>query len=207
RIARTAGAGPSRCLGSGCRARSLRSRLPVPWCAPSRVLSPPAHGRWSCHRQLLDALAERTEIHSNRGGRLRQQTQRRHPRQRVRLETEKFTALRHTEVDTRIAVKLERAKRSQRQPLNLRRLLRRQSGREFLTRHSGRVLAFVVVNLVRWENFAHRQRSIAKNAYGELASRNEALDHHLIVISHRLRHRRREVRTRAHDRKPNGRPL
>src|SRR5579864_9793622 len=110
----------------------------------------PRSPRWSCHREFHDALAERTEIHSHCRRRLRQQTQWRHPWQRVRLEAEKFTALCHTEVDARIAVKLERAKRSQRQPLNLRRLRGRQFGREFLTRHSGRVLALVVVNLVRW---------------------------------------------------------
>src|SRR6185437_15829839 len=93
--------------GSVCRAKCLRSQLPVPWCAPSRVVPPPELRRWLRHRELHDALAERTEIHPLRRRRLRQQAQWRHTRQRVRLETEKLAALRHTEVNARVAVKLE----------------------------------------------------------------------------------------------------
>src|SRR6185312_16550747 len=80
-------------------------------------------------------------------------------------------------------------------------------GRELFARHARRVLAFVVVNLVARKNLAHRKRLIAEDTHGELPPRNESLDHHLVVVAHRLGHRGRQLVPGPHDRKSNRRSL
>src|SRR5438034_3075301 len=108
-------------------------------------------------RQPADALAQLGKLDPGGPGGLRQQARPGHPGQRVRLQAKDVPLGRQPEVDPRVPAELERAVRRQRQLLQLARRLGVELRREDLLRHTGRVLALVVEQLVLGDDLPYRQ--------------------------------------------------
>ena len=124
-------------------------------CARHRV-SPESFGRLK--GQLHDPLTEFGKRDSRRRRGLGNQAQLRHPRKCVRFQTVECSVRRHPEVYARAARELERREREQGLLLRRAAFRRPKSAPGNSSRAMpGRVLAFVVVNLVLRDDFPHRQ--------------------------------------------------
>ena len=141
-------------------------------------------------------------MRSRRCGRLRYETGLRHAGKRVRLQAIECTVRRHSKVDPRVTTEFEGNECFAREALHSSRLILREPRREFFNRHSRRVLAFVVVNLVLGDDFANGKRLVPKYSYGQLSSSDELLDHHFVVVDVRFVDRRLELRSGPHDAQP-----
>src|SRR5687767_8371638 len=158
-------------------------------------------------RELYDTLAELRKRDPRCRRTLRRETELRHPRQGVGFETVEGPVLGHSEINARTAAQLECPECGESLALCVGRLRFRQLRRKFLLGHPLRVLALVVVDLVLRLDLADGQRLVAKDRHRELASGDEALDHHLVIVPERLLDRGAEILALLHEREADRRPL
>src|SRR5688572_5361612 len=208
RSARTAAACRPRRPALEGRSEHLQARRLVPRSEPLRsALDAPAFGGHGPQGRERYPLAQLGKRDSGCCSRLRDQTRLGHAWKSVRFETIKAAVVGHPKINPCASPQLECLKGLSRQILRLARFVRGNLRRKYLFGHPRRVLAFVVVDLVLWDDFADGEGLVIQDADRELPTGDELLDHDLVVVLEGLRDGRGELLPPLHDGKAHRRPL